>query len=266
MEFIKVPFNAPILLSDRSLIKFFGADAEIFLQNMMTQDMRALQKTPLLYSCFLTPQGQVLADFFVRCHSDGFLIDIDGAVVDDFMKRISIFKLRQKVEMQKISPQELCVTAAASGGEPDPRLPSLGCRIYAPSLPSADLEIYHDYCIDQGVISKSSGIRLGKDVMADLNFDLLGAAAWDKGCFIGQEVAARMYHRNLAKKRIFRIGSKTSMKSGEIVKNSNGDEVGEVRQVSSSGLHALAMLRVAHRADILETESGVSLRVFSGIY
>ena len=254
------PFHRPILLSDRVAVSVRGDDAEKFLQNMMTQDVRKLQNVNLIYSCFLTPQGQILADFFVTRHADGFLLDVDQSNVDAFLKRISIFKLRQKVEMQM---SDVHVYAANDQGDADPRHHDMGRRLYTAGKIDSfdDIHLYHDHAIDCGILSRASGIQFARDVMADVNFDLLGAAAWDKGCFIGQEVAARMYNRGLAKKRIVALTAAAPVLSGQVVVNQDKQNVGEVRQVHSTGLKCLAMLKIAPKNDILETTEGVRLIV-----
>lgn len=252
-----MPFASPVGLTDRTVISFSGADATTFLQNMMTQDMRRLDKTPLLFSCFLTPQGQILADFFVLKRGEEFLIDIAATQADDFMKRIAIFKLRQKVDMQKTG---LHVIAAAEGLA-DPRHPSLGARVYSEQSAGGRLDDFHDHCVDLGIASRASAVVYGKDVLADMNFDLLGAAAWDKGCFIGQEVAARMYNLHRAKKRIVALESEAGRLCDRQPILCKGETVGEVRQVHSNGRSALAMIRIAHKSDILEINNGSAAKI-----
>src|SRR5690606_20547384 len=103
----------------------------------------------------------------------------------------------------------LHVYAHPAEGLADPRLPALGRRFYTPEEPAEtaeDASVYHDLRIALGIPDGGRTAQQQKDFPADLNLDRLNAIAWDKGCFIGQEVAARMHHRGLAKKRLMILG------------------------------------------------------------
>ena len=117
------------------------------------------------------------------------------------------------------------------------------------------------FCIGQGVPCGSLTIKPEKETMADVSLDLLNAVAWDKGCFIGQEVAARMHNRGLTKRRLFVVQG-TGLKAG--VLRQNGNDVGEIRQVNSQGDQALAVIKLAavsQKDAELVTEQGSPVRL-----
>src|SRR5690606_16737093 len=101
---------------------------------------------------------------------------------------------------------------------------------------------YHDFLTARGV-PQSTAIYPMKDVVADVNLDTLHAVAWDKGCFIGQEVTARMRYRGLAKKRLFAVTG-AGIAAGATV-SQNGKTIGDIRQSSHDGARGLAVLRIA---------------------
>lgn len=232
--------NNPIHLSDRCLVRVAGDDARDFLQNVITNDMKHAGAGKLLYSCLLMPQGFFLHDFFIGQDDGGYFLDCETARVDDLLRRFAIFKLRAKVNFSRMDGN----VYANAGGIADPRLASLPPRFYsAETVPAAPVADYHDICIGLTIPCGSLAIT-ERDTMADVNLDLLNAVAWDKGCFIGQEVAARMYNLSKAKRRIVTIRSETPIAMGTKVL-AEGKDMGEIRQVSSDGLAALAQLKVA---------------------
>lgn len=232
--------NNIFALTDRCLIRLAGPDAEDFLQNVITNDIRQAVPGRLLYACLLTPQGQYLHDFFILRDAEGFLLDVEAARAEDLLRRFTMFRLRAKVSFTRLG--NFC--AYAGTGIADPRLAELPPRLYTAESFAAAREVqdYHDFCIGLGVPCGSLAMT-ARDTMADVNLDLLQAVAWDKGCFIGQEVAARMYHRNLAKRRLMIIDG-AGLSPGEKLRRGN-IEAGDIRQVASTGNIALAQLKIS---------------------
>lgn len=260
--------DMPIMqLHHRGLISVTGPDAADFLQNVMTADIRHAVQGKLIYALLLTPQGQILHDFFVSRQEEraenenAFYVDIDKRRMDDFLSRLKIFKLRAKVDISPVPAEEKTVYAAANSGLQDPRSPLLGGRNYSAPLsfpkPPGNDDDYLDLCTRAG-IPDTSALRMQKDYAADLNLDQLGAIAWDKGCYIGQEVTARMHYKGLAKKRLMLINGK-HIATGDMLFSGNNRVVGEVRQVSPRQPDmALAILRL-DSLDSLKSAGGYAV-------
>jgi folate-binding protein YgfZ len=269
-------FMAP--LNDRRLLKVTGEDAFDFLQNIITNDMSLLTAQRMIYACLLSPQGQWLHDFFVIPLEDGFVLDVESGGYDDLFRRLTMFKLRAKVVLQAddetrvYAAAETAPVPAGEGIRPyaDPRLSALGRRVYARQAVAAangSLADYEDFCLSLGVPAGRKTIAAGRDVMADVNLDLLHAVAWDKGCFIGQEVAARMHHRNLSKKRLF-VLTGDGLEPGAVLHH-DAVEAGQIRQVSQDGKQALAVVKIAvlsHSSDRLTTAEGKTVAVHKPAY
>lgn len=249
--------NNPIHLSDRCLVRVAGDDARDFLQNVITNDMKHVGAGRLVYSCLLMPQGFVLHDFFIGQDETVYFLDCETARADDLLRRFAIFKLRSKVSFARMAGN----VYAGAGGIADPRLAALPPRIYnTETIPAGPVAAYHDICIGKTIPCGSLAIT-ERDTMADANLDLLNAVAWDKGCFIGQEVAARMYNLSKAKRRIVTVTSATPIAPRTKI-FADGKDMGEVRQVSSDSLSALAQLKVAVLAEnppVLHTDEGHAL-------
>jgi folate-binding protein YgfZ len=230
-------------LTDRRLVRVTGEDANTFLQNIVTNDLRSVSAGQIVFACLLTPQGAWLHDFFILADEGGYILDCEASRADDLLRRFTVFKLRSRVSFSDVAETQVYATTKGGRGYPDPRREGLGYRIYTKDkLPAEPLGRYYDFCIEQGVPCGSLTIKPEKETMADVSLDLLNAVAWDKGCFVGQEVAARMHNRGLTKRRLFVVlGDKLKpgvLKQGDI-------DVGEIRQVNSTGDKALAVIKLA---------------------
>ena len=246
-----------IYLQSRVVLRVEGMDAESFLQNIFTNDIKKIVDGYLQYNLLLSPQGQILHDVFIFRREECFYVDVDRDRKEDLLRRLKIFKLRAQVI---ITETDMRVYADESGLD-DPRLDDLPKRLYRlENLPThKDEQAYIDKSIQLG-IPVTSAIRYEKDFAHDINLDTLNAIAWDKGCFIGQEVAARVHNRGLAKKRLYKV-SADALIVGQSLQNEKGAVVGDIRVVDSTGTQALALIRKDSVTGILKTESAESIAI-----
>jgi hypothetical protein len=93
-------------LRDRAILAVTGADAEYFLQNLVTTDLSALKEGQVLPGALLSPQGKILFDFLVSRTADGaFRLECRADVADDFMRRLMLYRLRAKVTLPSSGPK-----------------------------------------------------------------------------------------------------------------------------------------------------------------
>ncbi len=128
-----------------------------------------------------------------------------------FSKRLSLYRLRAKVEIA--GAPDLAVYAewpASSESPADPRLADLGSRFVAPAAsvengPStAD---WHRHRIALAVPEGGVDFVFGETFPHDAAMDSLHGVAFDKGCYVGQEVVSRMRHRGTARRRIVALSA-----------------------------------------------------------
>lgn len=253
-------------LPERGLISVSGAEAVSFLQNLVTQDINLLSSNALVYSCLLTPQGRFLHDFFISGDgSGGFFLECGQPRREDLIRRLGIFKLRAKVVIAACEEFDVYAATAPPAGTnvfSDPRLSALGYRFYRsrsePRIDAAPSTEYSDRRICLGVPEGSPDIKPEIDILSDVNLDRLNAVSWDKGCYVGQEVTARMHYRALVKKRMVVLSGNALVFGDSLVQN--GHAVGEVRSVNASGTQALAVLKLAALAEgAIITAAGVTV-------
>jgi tRNA-modifying protein YgfZ len=224
------------VLPDRSVIRLGGPDAEKLLQGVITNDMDLLAEQPAIFAALLTPQGKILADFFVSKAGDDFLLETATAQAAELVKRLTLYKLRAKVDIHDVTG-EYAVLAAwgkslTTSGEtqgmvsfPDPRLPALGLRALGEARFASDIaaaaneadvspDDYHAHRIALGVPEGGKDYAFGDTFPHDANFDLIHGVSFTKGCFIGQEVVSRIEHRGAARKRIVILKGDAPLRSG----------------------------------------------------
>ncbi len=195
------------VLRSRAIITVGGADWRGFLQGLLTQDVEAIQPGEARFAGLLTPQGRLIYDLFVIGTDAGCLIDCATEHRDALIGRLSLYRLRAKVE---ITPSDMAVqalwhTATPAGWCVDPRLETLGARGYGAPTPvdvtSCDETAYEAYRFAQGVPSPDDwGVE--KTYPIEANFDLLNGIDFRKGCFVGQETTSRMKRRGIIKTRM----------------------------------------------------------------
>ncbi|CAN5396286.1 folate-binding protein YgfZ [soil metagenome] len=197
--------TATARLESRAVISVGGTDAKSFLNGLLSQEIETLAPGELRFSGLLTPQGRLLYDLFVAGLEDGILLDVPAQHRDAIVMRLTMYKLRAKVEL---AASELAVFAAwpaALDDFVDPRLPALGSRAYSAERTTTATE--DDYEAHRLALGVPGPADWGTDKLypIDADFDLLAGIDFKKGCFVGQETTSRMKRRGTIKNRMLPI-------------------------------------------------------------
>ena len=230
----------------RAILSVQGPEAGHFLHNLLTSDIDHLTEGQAAYAALLSPQGKILFDMIVIARDGGYLIDCAAGQRADLMKRLSMYKLRAKVEIAArddlgvgVSPIEV------PGSYPDPRSEAIGWRIIG--APEGEAEGYDAARISDGLADSAADLASGEFFPHEANLDQLGGVNFKKGCYVGQEVVSRMEHRGLARSRILPVvlDGAAPPKGADI--RSGDKQVGTL--LSSSGTRALALIRLDRLAE-----------------
>ena len=255
-------------LSDRAVLEIKGPDAVTFLQGLVTNDVTKVSPTTSVWAALLSPQGKYLFDFLIFAHpdGDGFLLDAEAERLEALVKRLSMYRLRAQVT---VTPRPDFAVYAAWGDGPapdgavaDPRLPALGFRwIAAPGLASnASAEDYDAHRLALCVPDGSRDISTDKMLWLETNAAELNGVDFRKGCYVGQENTARMYHRSKVRKRLMPVRLATPVGEDTTLRTPDGKDAGEVRS-HRDGL-GLAFLRMEYvEANAPLTLGGASVEV-----
>ena len=86
-------------LSSRALIAVTGPEARPFLHNLLTQDVETLGEGELRFGALLSPPGRLLFDLFILGQAEGVLLDVAADRRDALIQRLSMYRLRAKVQV-----------------------------------------------------------------------------------------------------------------------------------------------------------------------
>ncbi len=240
------------LLDARGVVAIGGPDRAEFLQGLITNDVGKITEKSAIYAALLTAQGRFLHDFFLVSSGDSWLLDGEAARIPDLIRRLTIYRLRSKVTL---TPRPDLAVCAVFDGEPplnlgisfvDPRNPALGFRMIVPrenaaALVDADAADYDRLRLALGVPDGARDLVPEKSLPMESGFDTLNGIDWNKGCYIGQELTARMKYRALAKKQLMPVSVTGPMPPPGTAIMAGDDEVGEMRS-GRDGV-AIAILR-----------------------
>ncbi len=222
----------------RIIHEITGADAESFLQGLITNDIAGLERG-LVYAALLTPQGKYLADFFLLRRDGAILLDVDATLSPGLVQRMTMYKLRADVTIAQSHLQLFRGTGPApETALPDPRHPALGWRLYGEKTgdDGSDFDaIRVTHCIPE------SGIELTADsFILETGFERLNGVDFRKGCYVGQEVTARMKHKTELRKGLAVVEVDGPAEPGTEI-TADGKPAGTLH--TRSGDRAIAYLR-----------------------
>jgi folate-binding protein YgfZ len=233
--------------TDRAVLRIAGPEAREFLQGLVTNDVRRLD-AGAVYAALLSPQGKYLFDFFLVADGDAVLLDVKADRAAALAARLGMYRLRAKVT---VAPAGLDVVVG--GGPPppgavaDPRDPALGWRAYGEAgailagLAPPDPGGREALRIARGVPETGVELIPEESYILEMGFERLNGVDFRKGCYVGQEVTARMKHKTELRKGLARVRIEGAAPAPG-TKIRAGDRVAGTLH-SVAGGHGLAYLR-----------------------
>lgn len=271
-----------VILAERGLVALRGDDARSLLQGVISTDIERVTPASASYGALLTPQGKYLFDFVIVQVGDALLLDTERARVDDLLRRLLMYRLRAKVEIEDQSdayevaallgddlaarldlPPQPGAARALNGGVVliDPRLARLGARAVLPrgqgapalegcgfaALPTA---AYEQARLALGVPDGSRDLVVDRSTLLESGFEEMHGVDFQKGCFVGQELTARMKYRGLVRKRLMPVVFEGPPPAPGTPIRLDGKDAGEMR--SSHDGQGIALLRLEQVARAAE--------------
>ncbi|MEX2009009.1 MAG: folate-binding protein [Dongiaceae bacterium] len=263
-----------LLPEGRGVIAVSGPDAVPFLQGIVSNDVTRVAPDRAIYAAFLTPQGKFLHDFFIARIGETLCLDCEAARRADLLRRLSVYRLRSKVELADATadlavatmfgpraaavlglPAEPGRAVAVAGGVAyvDPRLDALGARAVLPP-PRAAAAVaaagfvagnpadYERLRLSLGVPDGSRDLPVEKAILLENGFDELHGVDWRKGCYLGQELTARTKYRGVIRKRLVPVRIDGPLPESGTPIHLGDREAGEMRS-GADGI-GLALLRL----------------------
>ncbi len=209
-----------------------GKDSKSFIQNLITNDIEKCNDGSIIYSCLLTPQGKFLADFFIFNINKNYIFETNDKFYSNLLGRLKIYKLRSDIKIKEINNlNSYSLFNIDYEGDynvylNDPRNINLGKKLITDKkiifekerLKEINETEYREILINHTIPYSPFDILENKSLLLENNFENLNAIDWDKGCYVGQEITARMKYRGLLKKKLYAL----KIKSGDVLE---GDEL-----------------------------------------
>ena len=222
-----IPYKRYYNLTKNEIIKISGKDKCNFLQGIISNDIKNVENGKPIYSSILSPQGRFLYDFFVIKNQDSFLLECRKVHSFEILKKFNMHKLRSDVnfelqnnfEILLLNIEDIDIVLESLKNKmhfSDPRFPKLLSRIYikgsdfekiinSSRLKEISNQDYKNFRLKYFIPDFTEDAEIGKSLLMEMRFDKLNGISWDKGCYMGQEVTARMKYRNIVKKQLFGV-------------------------------------------------------------
>lgn len=221
----------------RTVFKITGADRLKFLQGLVSNDVPA---EGLGYAALLSPQGKYLADFFQWQDGDTIFVDVASSLAADLGRRLAMYKLRSDVTIADSGLHVFRGTGAAPDGAlADPRNPHLGWRLYG-DRDGDDGSDWDALRVAHMVPETGIELAIGDSYILEMGFERLHGVDFRKGCFVGQEIVARMKHKTELKKGLMQVTVSKEVPVGTPI-TTEGKPAGTL--FTQSGGKGLAYLR-----------------------
>ena len=231
-----------LALPQITLLRFSGADAQTFLHAQLTCDVLALNSGSSTYGGYCTPKGRLLATFLLWADAAGYTMLLPSALAEAIRKRLAMYILRSKVNVEEPTPALACVgvhgadarqqIAALGGTAPeqlhgvtvsdDVRVIRLPIDRYLLALPptqaaaiaadAADIWTQLDIAAGIPCIQPQTQEEF---VPQMVNLDLIGGLTYTKGCYPGQEIVARTHYLGKLKQRMYRAQVAAAAEPGD---------------------------------------------------
>lgn len=185
---------------ERVVLRVSGSDTYKFLNDLITNDLSGLSEG-LVYAALLTPQGKYLFDFFLASEGEDVLIDVKASCAQALAQRLNMYKLRADVSLSDSGLHvHRGLGAVPSGGFADPRHPAMGWRMFANSVQENDAVDWEALRVQHCIPETQIELIAESTFILEAGFERLNGVDFRKGCYVGQEVTARMKHKTELRK------------------------------------------------------------------
>jgi folate-binding protein YgfZ len=236
-----VDLSSPMLeLGGLGVLAFRGPETARFLQGQLSADVEKLDSGATTLAGLHSPQGRTIAVLaLLRTATEEVLAICPRELVGVVEQRLRKFLLRARVRIEDLS-ESVRVIGVQAGSESGSEwaLPWGDRRLLL--VPSARAEEFTGGAPERANWERadiSAGLPQIYTATSEafvaqmLNLDLLGAIAFDKGCYTGQEVIARAHYRGRVKRRLQRWHSSSGAapRAGDSARTADGRALTVVR-------------------------------------
>lgn len=232
----------------RDLINAEGPEVETLLNSLLSNEVTGMKPKDLRFSTLLNPQGRVLDVMYLHRRTNGFVIDVLQGRGGPLIKTLNTYKMRSEATFEKVpggvfvGPAEQAPDDAAD----DPRMDGLGKRWFTlgPMIQGPKSPSYFQHLRRVGIPEFGLDYQTEDAFPMDVNLDKLNAIDYQKGCFVGQEVASRMFRKGEIRKRTMKVYGDVDLPRGTTLRQRN-TIVGTISSmIAGQGLAVMRLDRI----------------------
>ena len=226
----------------RKVLRIAGADRESFLEGLVSNAVAKVAEGPV-YAAMLSPQGKYLFDFIMSAGEDSILLDVRADRAAALAQRLTMYRLRADVVITDTGLNVLQgFDEPPEGAFMDPRSDALGWRMYGDGCGIAELDMaaWDALRVENEIPETDVELVVDDTYILEAGFEALKGVDFRKGCYVGQEVTARMKHKTELKKGLVRVSVDGEAEVGTTI-TTDGKPAGTLFTVS--GGEGLAHLR-----------------------
>lgn len=279
---------------DRSplgVLELTGPDRASFLQGMISNDVLRLQTGEQCHAALLDSTGHILADLHVCARADVLLIETDPACFDVLASTLNKFLIMENVQIADVSDQWTVVSVLGAFSRFPSNLPGEAFPTAFPIAPGVDLwlpaaekEAAWQSLLEAGFVPLSAeeaealrieaGIpKWGSELSTAIllpEAEMADAVSYTKGCYVGQEIVARLQargHTNKALRQILLVEDAPVPPSGATIHVPEdgpepGREIGTVTSAAASPSRGGQSIALAYvRKEYFESGTAVSVQI-----
>lgn len=275
-------------LTHLALIEVAGPDAETFLHNQLTSDVRHLAHDAIQHSAWCSAKGRMLASFLVFRSGPDYHLQLSADLLTTIQKRLQMFVLRSQIVVAERSAN--CELIGLSGPQAANALLTAGLPLPGQALTTAAFDSGIVLRLDESrlqvIVDRPAAASLWQALRAQacpvgttvwqwqdiqtgipligartteefvpqmMNFERLGGVSFRKGCYPGQEVIARTQYLGKVKRHLYRVHSDNPMTAGSAIYSPASPEhpcgmVANAAPAPAGGYDALAVVQEAFAA------------------
>ncbi len=258
---------SPYIRNNRAIIRVFGSDAQKLLNDVLSVEF-TIGENKAKWWALLSPQGKIQVEGLGFWFENAFWLEMYKDIVDSFLKKMRLYKMRAKVELEDLSQSHIVGWSINRPSEGsffiDPRDRNLGFHIFAPKENIGDWQSdenkYLLKRIELGIAELGEDFEPDVLFAHDIGMDLLQGVDFSKGCYIGQEIVSRMQHKGEIKRRVL-IANNVEANAGSKL-TIDGKKIGFLgKLISKKSLAFVRLDRINNKNHVLANDKPIQLSI-----
>lgn len=205
------------------ILELSGPDVTAFLQSQLTVDITAIEIGRWTWAGYCNPKGRLVATLILGLSENGIFMAVDGSLSEAVKKRLTLYRMRARVQIDSQPDLHLVIHLPDSHSNRVTSSRSVFTHAQLPltleltsaiaGSPNREAEAPTVQDIENRIALIRTGVPLINASASEvfipqsINLDLAGGVSFQKGCYPGQEIVARVRYLGKTKQRMILLNS-----------------------------------------------------------